>query len=83
MRNEPKTALVRNTLSRRGTQNNPGVLETIQKLKVSELSVLALRIDLFHRGQALCEAQVRSERHFAIGAVFHAGVVEIRNRPSA
>ena len=58
-------------------------LKAIQHLQIAELSVLALRIDLLHGGQALRVSDVSREREFPVQPIFHIGVIEIAERPPA
>lgn len=57
--------------------------EPLEQLQISELSVLALRIDLFHYSQTLRVSPVGAERQLPIHAVVDAGIVEVPERPPA
>ena len=58
-------------------------LKTVQAFQISELAVLALRIDLFHRSQALRIAEVTGHCELPVHPIFEACIVEIPQRPAA
>src|SRR5437773_12310451 len=67
-----------------GAPNNLAApLETVQAFQITELGILALRIDLPHNTQALCVAEVACEREVPVHPIFEACIVEVPKRPAA